>query len=197
MSSSAAAVLEPPTSPASFSSPNSTPIDDQTVASEDGWTSPSQPVAKSSSERKKLPSSDYEEQPTSTSNIASAEAYSESGVRRLHKRTLRPEISQEARQWLTGDLELINQRAMLFCTEQAKRMHVPISGIQLSVKRSWEGEFRELVLQVFVEANFAQSLALWDSIGEAIQGWGAKQSAKRRRLLNEQYAVFVEPASES
>jgi len=72
-------------------------------------------------------------------------------------------------------------------------MHVRIKKLKVSVKRSWEEDFSELLLQVFVEANLPQSLALWDAIGDSIQRWGQKQPAKRRRLLNEKYAVFVEP----
>jgi hypothetical protein len=46
---------------------------------------------------------------------------------------------------------------------------------------------------VFVEADLPQSLVLWDAIGASIQRWGEKQPPRRRRLLNEKYAVFVEP----
>jgi hypothetical protein len=84
---------------------------------------------------------------------------------------------------------------MLLCMEDARFMGVPVEKLRLSVKRSWEGEYSELLLQVFVELNFPQSLALWDAIGDSIQRWGKKQPAKRRRLLNEKYAVFVEPLS--
>lgn len=108
-------------------------------------------------------------------------------------RALVPDITREAQEWLRGDLAIINQRVTLFCTEQARNMHVPITKLRLSVKRSWEEDFRELLLEVFVEANFPQSLALWDAIGHSIQRWGKKQPARCRRLLNEQFAVFVEP----
>ena len=115
------------------------------------------------------------------------------GVAMAKFRVPRLRVSQEARQWLTGDLGLIHQRVSQLCLEKARGMHLPIDNIQASVKRSWEGEFSEVVLQLYVRGNLAQSLALWDAIGDSIQRWGAKQSLKSRRLLDEQYAVYVEP----
>jgi hypothetical protein len=106
---------------------------------------------------------------------------------------LRPEVTEEAQQWLTGDLDAINQRVIHICTEEAEKKHLPIKKLRLSVKRSWEEDFRELLLEVFVEANFPQSLVLWEAIDTAIQRWGQKQPPRCRRLLNEKYAVFVEP----
>jgi len=88
---------------------------------------------------------------------------------------LHPEVTREARQWLTGDLDIINSRVIELCVEQAQRMHAPIEKLQISVKRSWEEEFNELVLQVFVKANLSESLALWDAIGDSVQHWGEKQ----------------------
>ncbi len=112
-------------------------------------------------------------------------------------RALEPDITREAKEWLRGDLDIIHQRIMLLCMEHARFMGVPVKELRLSVKRSWEGEYSELLLQVFVEANFPQSLALWDAIGDSILRWGKKQPPKRRRLLDEQYAVFVEPSNVS
>ena len=106
---------------------------------------------------------------------------------------MQPEVTEEAQQWLAGDLDTINQRVIHICTQEARKKHLPIKKLRLSIKRSWEEDFKELLLEVFVEANFPQSLALWDAIGDSIQRWGEKQPARRRRLLNEQYAVFVEP----
>jgi hypothetical protein len=111
-------------------------------------------------------------------------------------RALVPDITQEAKEWLRGDLAIINQRIMLLCMEHASIMGVSVEKLRLSIKRSWEEDFKELLLEVFVEANFPQSLALWDAIGDSIQRWGEKQPARRRRLLNERYAVFVEPLKE-
>jgi hypothetical protein len=108
---------------------------------------------------------------------------------------LHSEVTKEAQQWLTGDLDIINSQVIGLCVEEAQRMHVPIEKLQVSVKQSWEGEFNELVLQAFVKANLPQSLALWDAIGDSVQRWGEKQSPKRRRLLEEKYAVFVEPSN--
>jgi hypothetical protein len=108
-------------------------------------------------------------------------------------RALVPDITREAKEWLRGDMAIINQRIMLLCMEHAGIMGVPVGKLRLSVKRSWEDDFTELLLQVFVEANLPQSLALWDAIGDSILRWGKKQPPRRRRLLDEQYAVFVEP----
>lgn len=128
------------------------------------------------------------------SSAGSLEIELEGGFRSSQKhRILRPDITQEARQWLNDELDIINRRVMQYCVEHARRMHVPIEKFRVSVKRSWEGEFNELVLQVFVKANFPQSLALWDAIGDSVQHWGKKQPVRRRRLLEEKYAVFVEP----
>ena len=109
------------------------------------------------------------------------------------RRIVQPEVTQEAQQWLRGDLEIINRRVILICIEQARWMHVPLNKLQLSIRRSWEGEFSELLLQVFVHANLPQSLALWDAIGDSIQRWARRQPTRLRRILNEKYAVFVEP----
>jgi hypothetical protein len=129
-----------------------------------------------------------------TSSSGSLEIELEGGFRFSQKHSiLRPDVTQEARQWLNGDLDIINRRVIHLCVEQARRMHVPIEKLQVSVKRSWEGEFNELVLQAFVKANLPQSLALWDAIGDSVQNWGKKQPVRRRRLLEEKYAVFVEP----
>ena len=106
---------------------------------------------------------------------------------------LQPEVTKEAQQWLTGDLDAINQRVIHICTQEARKKHLPIKKLKLSVKRSWEEEYTVLVLQVFVEGDLPQSLVLWDAIGDSIQRWGEKQSAKFRRTLNQKYAVFVEP----
>jgi hypothetical protein len=109
------------------------------------------------------------------------------------QRVLQPEITKEAQQWLRGDLNIINQRVMLLCMEHARRMHAPIKKLRLSVRRSWEGGFNELLLQVFVRLNIPQGLALWDAIGDSIQRWSRRQSPRLRRILNEKYAVFIEP----
>lgn len=107
-------------------------------------------------------------------------------------RTPKKKATRQAQQWLNGDLQRIDNRITSLCIEHAEIMHVPIRKLDLSVKRSWEGEFNELVLQVFVDANLPQSLALWDAIGDSIQRWARRQTTRCRKLLNEQYAVFVE-----
>lgn len=103
------------------------------------------------------------------------------------------EVTPEAKPYLADDLDFINRRVATLCIEQAARMHVSIEKMLVSLKRSWEGDFLEVVLQVFVEANIPQSLALWDAVGSAIERWETWQDAKVRRLLNERFAVFVEP----
>jgi hypothetical protein len=111
------------------------------------------------------------------------------------QKDLKLEVTAEAQGWLTGDLDAINQQVIHICTEEAQKKHLPIKKLKLSVKRSWEDGFSELLLQMFVEADFPQSLALWDAIGDSILGWAKKQPPKRRRLLDEKYAVFVEPSN--
>ena len=109
------------------------------------------------------------------------------------RHNLKLDVSQEAQDWLTDDFHAINKHVVRVCAAEAKKMQLPIEKLRLTLKQSWEGEFSELVLQVFVNADVPKSLALWDAIGDAIQHWGEKQPAGLKRLLEEQYAIFVEP----
>ena len=93
-------------------------------------------------------------------------------LRSIATRVFSPHATSEAEQWLNGDLKSINEQALLISYHEARRMHVQISKAEIRVKRSWEGEFSELVLQVFAEVNIPQSLALWDAVGDTIQQCG-------------------------
>ena len=213
--SSANAVLEAPGSTTSNVTMPSKPqetVGEQTPPAQVDWASHFEPLPESreSEETKKSyqstlatvpadieiwsPSADFGRMQMGASGSSSSaiELDSKSHAFRL-QRVPKKEPTREAQQWLNGDLERIDNRITSLCIEHAEFMHVPIKKLDLSVKRSWEGEFSELVLQVFVEANIPQSLALWDAIGNSIQKWGRKQGPKCRRLLNEQYSVFVEP----
>lgn len=113
-------------------------------------------------------------------------------VRPKYLRVPQLRMTQEVRQWLTGEFIAIHQRARQICVEKAHRMHLEIIELNAAVKRAWEEGSNELVLEVVVNGNLPQSLALWDAIGDEIQSWGRKQPPLRRRLLEEKYAIFVE-----
>lgn len=193
---SATTVLEAPESTTAASIPASTSslvVDGQLDTAHSDWTTPSPPKPMPPEDKEfQVPRYGAEPQIRDSSPVWSGR-HVEGGFRNFQQQgELKPEITQEARQWLTGDLEVINKRVMLLCIEHARRMHVQIKSLRIFVKRSWEGEFNELALEVFVEANIPQSLALWDAIGGSIQRWGSKQRPICRRILNEDYAVFVE-----
>ena len=113
-------------------------------------------------------------------------------VRPGYLRVPQQRLTQEVRQWMTGEFVVIHQRVRQICVQEARRMHLAIYELNLSVKRSWEEDANELVVEVVVNGNLPQSLALWDAIGDEIQSWGRKQPPRRRRILEEQYVIFVE-----
>lgn len=170
------------------------PVHEPPVAGWNDWAALPGPVTQTSLHKEPTISWPNEETQFSGDATISLGIVQETGPRvRRSQKLLRPDISREAKQWLTGDLNLVHDQAVLFCVQESNRMHLRLKNICLTVKRSWEGEFSELVLQVFAEANLPQSLALWDAIGDAIQDWGKKQSVRLRRILDEKYAVFIEP----
>ena len=188
---SATAVLEAPESTFAVGVPAFLPAPDKTYPD---LPIPSIPIEEEGRQAGEFPSKHIGTRQESDSASAGPNRDVEGNPQRRQPRqhVLKPEITQEARQWLTGDLEVINNRIMLLCIEHARRAHLSIKSLKLSIKRSWEDEFRELALQLFVEGNIPQSLALWESIGDSIQHWGEKQNPACRRRLNAEYAVFVE-----
>ena len=200
--SSATAVLDPPqstTSSAPIPSTETIVIEQPETTQNDWSASPS--IGKSPTEEKNpeysaaLPGGFRRDLPRRVNSTDSSASIWESEFRPQQKLiSLRPKVTRDARQWLTDDLDIINQRVVLLALNRARTMHVQVKSFQVSVKRSWEGEFSELVLEVSVKANLPQSLALWDAIGDSIQRWGERQSVRRRRILNDKYAVFVEPS---
>jgi len=115
---------------------------------------------------------------------STTEATTESGaVPARYLRVPQPRWTQEARQWMTGDFVKIHERTSQICIVEARRMHLAITELNVSVKRAWEEGSSELVMEVVVNGNLPQSLALWDAIGDEIQSWGRRQPPLRRRLL--------------
>jgi len=129
---------------------------------------------------------------SSTTTASTSDVRQESGLAGPeYLKVPQQRLTQEARQWLNGEFLVIHQRARQICVEEARRMHLAITELNVAVKRAWEEGSNELVIEVVVNGNLPQSLALWDAIGNEIQRWGRKQPPFRKRLLEEQYAIFV------
>ena len=109
---------------------------------------------------------------------------------------LKPELAADISSYLNGNVKKVYERICTLSLEQANRMGVAIRHIRVFSKRRWEEDFREIVVQLFVEANLPQSLALWDSIGAALARWQGGQTRRVREVLAEEFAVFVEPYAE-
>ena len=103
-----------------------------------------------------------------------------------------PQLTPEVQPYLDGDAAIVYKAILRLSLSQARRMGVGIQNVRVFRKHSWEEDFSDTVVQLFVDADFARSLALWDTIGDALGHWQAQQPQRIRKILAEDFAVFVE-----
>ena len=103
-----------------------------------------------------------------------------------------PQLTPEVRAYLDGDAAIVYEAILRLSRSQARRMGVDIQGVRVFRKHSWEEDFSDTVVQFFVDTDFARSLALWDAIGDALGRWQAQQPQRLRKILAEDFTVFVE-----
>lgn len=117
---------------------------------------------------------------------------SPSPVRKSPLRAIDVTVDAEARPYLVSDMAKIRDGLVPLIGHRIAIAGLPARGIRISLKRSPEEDWQELVFRVFVDANVAQGIALWDSIGRGIGRWRLRLSGRTQRLLDEQAGVFVE-----
>ena len=103
-----------------------------------------------------------------------------------------PQLTPEVRAYLDGDAAIVYEAILRLSRSQAHRMGVGIQDVRVFRKHSWEEDFSDTVVQFFVDTDFARSLAVWDAIGDALGRWQAQQPQHIRKILTEDFAVFVE-----
>ena len=103
-----------------------------------------------------------------------------------------PQLAPEVRSYLDGDAAVVYETILRLSRRQAHRMGVDIQDVRVFRKHSWEEDFSDTVVQFFVDTDFARSLALWDTIGDALGRWQAQQPQHIRKILAEDFTVFVE-----
>ena len=103
-----------------------------------------------------------------------------------------PQLTPEVQAYLDGDAAIVYEAILHLSLIQAQRMGIGIQNVRVFRKHSWEEDFSDTVVQFFVDADFARSLALWDAIGDALGCWQAQQPQRIRKILTEDFAVFVE-----
>ncbi len=103
-----------------------------------------------------------------------------------------PQLTPEIRAYLDGDAAIVYEAILRLSLSQARRMGVGIRNVRVFRKHSWEEDFSDTVVQLFLDADFARRLALWDAIGDALGRWQAQQPQHIRKILTEDFAVFVE-----
>ena len=103
-----------------------------------------------------------------------------------------PQLAPEVQPYLDGDAAIAYEAILRLSQSQARRMGIDIQNVRVFRKHSWEEDFSDTVVQLFVDADFTRSLALWDSIGDALGRWQAQQPQHIRKILAEDFAVFVE-----
>ena len=103
-----------------------------------------------------------------------------------------PQPTPEVQAYLVGDAAVVYETILRLSRSQARRMGVDIHDVRVFRKHSWEEDFSDTVVQFFVDTDFARSLALWDAIGDALGRWQAQQPQRLRKILTEDFTVFVE-----
>ena len=107
-------------------------------------------------------------------------------------RAVEVSVDAEARPYLVSDAAEIRDSLLSLVGDRVAAAGLRLRGVRISLKRSQEDDWQEVVFRVFVDANMAQGIALWDSIGRAIDRWRARLPARSQRFLDEQMGVFVE-----
>ena len=103
-----------------------------------------------------------------------------------------PQLTPEVRAYLEGDAAIVYEAILRLSLIQARRIGVSIQNVRVFRKHSWEEDFSNTVVQLFVDTDFARSLVLWDTIGDALGRWQAQQPQHLRKILAEDFTVFVE-----
>ena len=103
-----------------------------------------------------------------------------------------PQLAPEVQAYLDGDAAIVCETILRLSLSQARRMGIDIQDVRVFRKHSWEEDFSDTVVQLFVDTDFSRSLALWDSIGDALGRWQAQQPQHIRKILTEDFTVFVE-----
>lgn len=101
-------------------------------------------------------------------------------------------VDADTRPYLVSDMAKLRDGLLSLILTHISMAGVSAREIRISLKRSPEEDWQEVVFRVFVDANAAQALAFWDSIGRAIMRWRPRLSRRAQRLLDEQIGVFVE-----
>ncbi len=102
-----------------------------------------------------------------------------------------PQLAPEVQPYLDGDAAIAYEAILRLSLSQVRRMGIGIQDVRVFRKHSWEEDFSDTVVQLFVDADFTRSLALWDSIGDVLGRWQAQQPQRIRTILAEDFAVFV------
>ena len=108
-----------------------------------------------------------------------------------------PQLEPEVQAHLDGDAAIVYEAILRLSLIQARRMGVDIQDVRVFRKHSWEEDFSDTVVQLFVDTDFSRSLALWDAVGDALGRWQAPQPQRIRKILTEDFAVFVEADAET
>ena len=103
-----------------------------------------------------------------------------------------PQLTPEVQPYLDGDAAIAYETILRLSLSQARRMDVGIQDVRVFRKHSWEEDFSDTVVQLFVDADFSRSLSLWDTIGDALGRWQAQQPQHIRKILAEDFTIFVE-----
>lgn len=108
-----------------------------------------------------------------------------------------PQLEPETKVHLDGDAAIVYEAILRLSLIQARRMGVGIQDVRVFRKHSWEEDFSDTVVQLFVDTDFSRSLVLWDTIGDALGRWQAQQPQHIRKILAENFAAFVEADAET
>lgn len=105
-------------------------------------------------------------------------------------------VSREARPYLNGEMESVVRNLEGVILSAANQSHVRLRAIDIGVKSSSSGYRRAPKVSITVrtapETLPAQALALWDTIGLAVDRWTPRLRQRARQLLSDRIAVRVD-----
>ena len=94
--------------------------------------------------------------------------------------------------FLVSDMAGLKDGLLALIYDQIAQSDMPVDQIRISLEISPEEDWREVVFEIFVDADEGRATAFWESIGKAIEDWRPTLSRRRQRLLDEDVGVFVE-----
>ncbi|GEM_PF-4113617 len=97
----------------------------------------------------------------------------------------RPHISQEARSLVTDRVETLLDTLIPMLYSAVLQSHISLSRIRYVDYQYPEENSRELQIEVYIEANMAQAIALWREVGKRIDAWKKRLKPAMARLLSE------------